>query len=59
MTAALPRGLSKLETADPELNAVYTHQQFRSLDEFRPYLQKEHPKWRDAVQQAMLRVAIA
>lgn len=59
MTAALPRGLAKLETANPDLNAVYAHHQFRSLEEFRPYLQQEHPRWAEAVQQALLRVAVA
>lgn len=59
MTAALPKGLAKLETASPDLNAVYAHRQFRSLEEFRPYLQQEHPRWREAVQQALWRVAVA
>jgi hypothetical protein len=59
MTAALPRGLANLETANPDLNAVYHHHQFRSLEEFRPYLQQEHPRWAEGVQQALLRVAVA
>lgn len=59
MTAALPRGLAPLQTAQTDLNAVYAHLQFRSLEEFRPYLQQEHPRWREAVQQALRRVAVA
>jgi hypothetical protein len=59
MTVALPRGLAKLETTNPDLNAVYAHRQFRRLEEFRPYLQQEHPRWAEAVQQALLRVAVA
>lgn len=59
MTAALPRGLAPLQTAQTDLNAVYAHRQFRSLEEFRPYLQQEHPRWREAVQQALRRVAVA
>ena len=59
MEALLQQGLRKLETANPELNAVYAHRQFRSLAEFRPFLQQEHPRWRDAVQQGLHRVAVA
>ncbi len=59
MEALLPQDLRKLETANPELNAVYDHRQFRSLEEFRPFLQQEHPRWREAVQQALRRVAVA
>ena len=55
----MPRGLAKLETADPALNAVYAHREYRSLEEFRPTLQQEHPRWREAVHQALLRVAVA
>lgn len=59
MTLASGRGLRKLETASSELNAVYEHQQFRSLEEFRPFLQLEHPRWREAVQESMRRIAVA
>jgi hypothetical protein len=59
MTLASSRGLRKLETATPELNAVYAHRQFRSFAEFQPFLQQEHPRWREAVQQALRRIAVA
>ena len=59
MTLALGRGLRKLETASPELNAVYAHRGFRSLEEFRPFLQQEHPRWREAVQESLRRIAVA
>ena len=40
------------------MRCIHTNN-FGAWTNFAPYLQKEHPKWRDAVQQAMLRVAIA
>ena len=59
MTSAPARGLHKLETSDPQRNTVYDHGTFRSLEEFRPFMTACHPGWRDAVQQAMRRIAIA
>jgi hypothetical protein len=59
METLLPQGLSKLETANPELNAVYSHRQFRSFHDFRSFLQQEHPRWQEAVHEAMRRVAVA
>jgi len=59
MTVATGRGLRKLTTAAPDLNAVYAHRVFRSLEEFRPFLQAEHPRWREAVQAALRRMAVA
>lgn len=59
MTLATGRGPRRLETAIPELNAVYDHQQFRSFSEFQPFLEREYPRWRKAVQQALRRMAVA
>ena len=59
MTLATSRGLHKLETSDPELNNVYEHAQFRSLQEFRPFMEQGHPRWREAVRLAMRRIAVA
>ena len=59
MAVVLAHGLRKLETADPALNQVYAHRQFRSLEEFRPFLQAEHPRWRPEVERALRRIAVA
>jgi hypothetical protein len=59
METLQPQGLSNLETVNPDLNAVYSHRQFRSFSTFRTFLQQEHPRWREAVQQALRRMAVA
>jgi hypothetical protein len=59
MAAVLPPGLRKLATANPELNAVYAHRVFRSLDEFRPLLQAQCAGWAEEVRLALLRIAVA
>jgi hypothetical protein len=59
MAAAQHSVPRKLDSANPDLNQVYAHQQFRSLEEFRPFLQAHHARWRDQVQQSLRRIAIA
>jgi hypothetical protein len=59
MTAGLRQSLRKLEASTSELNAVYAHREFRSLDQFRPFLQQEHPRWCEQVRHGLQRVAVA
>jgi hypothetical protein len=44
MAELVREALRKLQTQDPALNAVYAHRQFRSLEDFRPFLLAEHPR---------------
>jgi hypothetical protein len=59
MTVAKGQTSRKPSTSIPDRSAGYGHRQFRSYEEFRPYLQQEHPSWPDAVQLAMRRMAVA
>ena len=58
MAELVREDLRRLQPEDDELNAVYAHRQFRSLEEFRPFLQAEHPLWRPAVEQGLRRIAV-
>lgn len=59
MTLARSQGLRSRESTIAELNGVYSHLQFRSFEEFQPYLQQESPRWPEAVQQSLRRMAVA
>jgi len=51
--------LPKLESTQPPQLSPAEQREFRSFEDFRPFLQEGYQGWRDAVQAAMRRIAVA
>ena len=55
----LHQGLPKLETTNWAPLPGLERREFRSFAEFRPFLQEQHPGWRDGVRASLRRIAVA
>jgi hypothetical protein len=59
MPLASGQTLKSLGSRDGALDAVYDHHQFRSLEEFRPFLAQWQPHWQQTVRNSLRRIAVA